>query len=179
MSFIKELNRRNVTRVGLSCLAVAWLIIQVAETISPLFGFDNSPARVMVIVLASGLIPVLVIAWILELTPDGLKRELEVDRSLSVTAKTGKKLDPAIMVVLARALGFFAFDKFVLDPQRDAELVAETAQQVRSDALVESYGDHSIAVLPFADMSQSGDQQYLSDGLAEELLNLLVVTGAH
>jgi adenylate cyclase len=75
--------------------------------------------------------------------------------------------------VLAVALGFFAFDKFVLEPERDAELVAETAQQVRSDALVETYGDHSIAVLPFADMSRSGDQQYLSDGLAEELLNLL------
>ena len=161
-------------RIGAAYVVVAWLIIQVAETIFPLFGFDDSPARIAVIVLAVGFIPVLIIAWVFELTPDGLKRDGDVDHSHSLTPQTGKKLDKTIMVVLAVALGFFAFDKFVLDPQRDADLVAETAQQVRSDALVETYGDHSIAVLPFADMSQSGDQQYLADGLAEELLNLLV-----
>lgn len=174
MSFFSELKRRNVIRIGAAYVVVAWLIIQVAETIFPLFGFDDSPARIAVIVLAVGFIPVLIIAWVFELTPDGLKRDGDVDHSHSLTPQTGKKLDKTIMVVLAVALGFFAFDKFVLDPQRDADLVAETAQQVRSDALVETYGDHSIAVLPFADMSQSGDQQYLSDGLAEELLNLLV-----
>jgi len=174
LSFFNELKRRNVIRIGAAYVVVAWLIIQVAETIFPLFGFDDSPARIAVIVLAVGFIPVLIITWAFELTPDGLKRDGEVDRSHSLTPQTGNKLDKIIMVVLAVALGFFAFDKFVLDPQRDAELVAETAQQVRSDALVGTYGDHSIAVLPFADMSQSGDQQYLSDGLAEELLNLLV-----
>jgi TolB-like protein/Tfp pilus assembly protein PilF len=174
LSFFNELKRRNVIRIGAAYVVVAWLIIQVAETIFPLFGFDDSPARIAVIVLAVGFIPVLIITWAFELTPDGLKRDGEVDRSHSLTPQTGRKLDKTIMVVLAVALGFFAIDKFVLDPQRDAELVAETAQQVRSDALVGTYGDHSIAVLPFADMSQSGDQQYLSDGLAEELLNLLV-----
>ena len=174
LSLFNELKRRNVIRIGAAYVVVAWLIIQVAETIFPLFGFDDSPARIAVIILAVGFIPVLIIAWAFELTPDGLKRDSEVDRSHSTSSQTGKKLDKTIMVVLAVALGFFAFDKFVLDPQRDAELVAETAKQVRSDALVETYGDLSIAVLPFADMSQSGDQQYLSDGLAEELLNLLV-----
>lgn len=174
MSFFNELNRRNVIRVGFAYLVVAWLIIQVVETIFPLFGFDNTPARAVVIVLAVGFIPALIIAWAFELTPEGIKRDSEVDRTRSITTRSGKKLDRVIMVVLALALGFFAFDKFVLDPRRDAELVAETAQQVRSDVLVESYGDKSIAVLPFTDMSRSGDQQYLSDGLAEELLNLLV-----
>ena len=173
MSFFNELKRRNVIRVGFAYVVASWLIIQVAETIFPLFGFDDSPARIAVIVLAVGFIPVLIITWAFELTPDGLKLESEVDRSHSITPQTGKKLDKIIMVVLAVALGFFAFDKFVLGPQRDAELVAETVQQVQSDALVEAYGDHSIAVLPFADMSQTSDQQYLSDGLAEELLNLL------
>jgi len=77
------------------------------------------------------------------------------------------------MVVLALALGYFAFDKFVLDPVRVAEMVQEVAQDARTDALLQSYGDKSIAVLPFVDMSPNKDQEYMSDGIAEELLNLL------
>jgi len=81
------------------------------------------------------------------------------------------------MVVLALALGYFAFDKFVLSPQRQADELATATEEAhlegRTEALVESYGDHSIAVLPFVDMSQEGDQEYFSDGIAEELLNLL------
>ena len=154
-------------------MVVSWLVIQVAETIFPLFGFSDTPARIIVVVLAIGFIPVIVFAWAFELTPDGLKKDRDVDRSQSITPHTGKKLDRVVMVVLAIALGYFAFDKFVLDPARDSVLVAETTQQARSDTLVESYGDKSIAVLPFADMSVAGDQEYFSDGLAEELLNLL------
>lgn len=154
-------------------MVVSWLVIQVAETIFPLFGFSDTPARIIVVVLAIGFIPVIVFAWAFELTPDGLKKDRDVDRSQSITPHTGKKLDRVVMVVLAIALGYFAFDKFVLDPARDSVLVEETTQQARSDTLVESYGDKSIAVLPFADMSVAGDQEYFSDGLAEELLNLL------
>jgi TolB-like protein len=173
MSFFNELNRRNVLRVAAAYLVVAWLIIQVAETIFPLFGFDDSPARIIVMVLAIGFIPAILFAWAFELTPDGLKKERDVDRSQSITPHTGQKLDRVVIVMLALALGYFSIDKFVLDPARDSALVEETAQQVRSDTLAESYGDKSIAVLPFADMSAEGDQEYFSDGLAEELLNLL------
>jgi len=180
MSLFIELKRRNVLRVAAAYVLASWLLIQVAETIFPLFGFDDAPARIAVIVLAIGFIPALIFAWAFELTPEGLKKESEVDRTQSITPYTGKKLDRMIMVVLALALGFFAFDKFVLDPQREAKLQAQKAveveearQQGRSDALVESYGDQSIAVLAFDDMSPEGDQEYLSDGIAEELLNLL------
>jgi len=78
-----------------------------------------------------------------------------------------------IALVLAVALGYFAVDKFVLDPARDEALVEETVQKTRSDALVESYGERSIAVLPFANLSNDPEQEYFSDGIAEELLNLL------
>ena len=180
MSFFAELKRRNVLRVGTAYVVSSWLIIQVAETIFPLFGFDETPARIVVVVLGIGLVPVLVFAWAFELTPEGLKKEKDVDRSRSITPRTGRTLDRVIMVVLALALGYFAFDKFVLDPQREAELVEQKSAELekareagRAEARVESYGDKSIAVLPFMNMSADSDQEYFSDGIAEELLNLL------
>jgi len=162
-----------VLRVGAAYIVVAWLLIQVAETIFPLFGFDDTPTRMLVIMLAIGFIPTLIFAWAFELTPEGLKKEQDIDRTQSITPHTGKKLDRVIMVVLVVALAYFAFDKFVLGPARDAELVDHTAQQARSEILAGSFGDKSIAVLPFTDMSQDGDQEYFSDGISEELLNLL------
>jgi len=173
LSLFNELKRRNVFRVGAAYVVVAWLVIQVIETIFPAFGFEDSVIRMAVIVLATGFLPVVVFAWAFELTPDGLRKEKDVDRSHSITPRTGKRLDQVVFVMLAVALGYFSFDKFVLTPARDSALVEETTQQVRSDTFVESYGDKSIAVLPFADMSPEGDQEYFSDGLAEELLNQL------
>jgi len=173
MALIAELRRRNVIRVAAAYVVTAWLIIQVAETIFPLFGFGDAPARYTVILLAIGFALVVVLSWIFEWTPEGLRRESEVERDPEAVQRSGRRLDRAIMVLLAAGLAYFAFDKFVLDPARDAALVEETAQQARSQALVESYGDKSIAVLPFADMSVNRDQEYMSDGIAEELLNLL------
>jgi adenylate cyclase len=184
VSFFTELQQRNVLRVAAAYIVASWLVIQVVETLFPVFGLSDVAIRTVVIVLAVGFIPVLVLAWAFELTPEGLKLERDVERQGTRTAQTGKKLDRVIMVILALALGYFAFDKFVLDPQRDAAVqqqqaeklssVAEEARQEgRNEALVESYGDKSIAVLPFVDMSPSKDQEYMSDGIAEELLNLL------
>jgi len=173
LSLLNELKRRNVLRVGAAYIVAAWLIIQVAETIFPLFGFGDTPARLIVIVLSISFIPSLIFSWVFEITPEGLKRDADVDRDKSITQTTGKKLDRIILVVLALALAYFAFDKFVLVPARVAEIVEETMQKVRSDVLVESYGDKSIAVLPFVNMSDDASNEYFSDGISEELLNLL------
>jgi len=179
MSLFGELKRRNVFRVGAAYLVGSWLIIQVSETILPLFGLEAT-ARIVVIVLAIGFVPALVFAWAFELTPEGLRKEKDIDRTASIAPQTGKRLDRLIMVVLALALGYFALDKFVFEPQREAALQQEKAAAVeqarhegRNEALVKSYGDKSIAVLPFVDMSSGKDQEYMSDGIAEELLNLL------
>ena len=173
MSLYHELKRRNVFRVASAYLAASWLLIEAAETIFPLYGFGDAPARIVVTVLAIGFPLFLVFSWVFELTPEGLKKEKDIDRTAAVTRKSGKQLDRIIIVLLALALGYFAFDKFVLEPARVADIVQETAEQARTDALVESFGDKSIAVLPFANLSADPEQEYFSDGISEELLNLL------
>ncbi len=173
MSLFNELKRRNVIRVAMAYVVAAWLIIQVVETIFPAFGASDTAIRLIVVMLAIAFIPTLVFSWVFEITPEGLKKEVEVSREQSITRFTGKQLDRVFMLLLALALAYFAFDKFVLEPNRDAELAKEITQNARSEALAESYGDKSIAVLPFVNMSAEPEQEYFSDGISEELLNLL------
>lgn len=173
MGLVSELRRRNVFRVGVAYIVAAWLIIQVAETIFPLFGLGDTPARVVVILLAIGFPLFLVFSWAFEITPAGLKLEKDIGRVESVSRNTGKKLDRIIIVLLALAVSYLAIDKFVVDPSRDAALVEETARQIRSDVLVESLGEKSIAVLPFVPLSSGEDDSYFADGLTEEILSSL------
>ena len=125
MSLFAELKRRNVIRVAAAYLVFAWLLIQIAETIFPLFGFDNTPARIVVVVLAIGFVPALIVSWSFELTPEGLVKDEDVSGSQSISVHTGKKLDQIILIVLALALGYFALDKFVFSPERQAANVEE------------------------------------------------------
>jgi TolB-like protein/Tfp pilus assembly protein PilF len=184
MSFFAELKRRNVFRVAAAYAVVAWLLIEVSDTVFPRLGLPEWTVTLVIALLLLGFPVALFFAWAYELTPEGLKREKDVDRSASITPHTGKKLDRAIMVVLALALAFFAFDKFVLDPQRDEALkatlsadiaaaVEEAREAGRTEAVPTAEDTRSIAVLAFDDMSPDKDQEYLSDGIAEELLNLL------
>ena len=180
MTFLDELKRRNVLRVAGLYLAGAWLVLQVTGTVLPMIDAPAWLSRSIVVVLAIGFVPALVVAWAFELTPDGLRRDSEVARAESVAPHTGRKLDRVILVVLALALGYFAFDKFVWVPQREAARQQQMAAELdaarkagRSEARAESYGDRSIAVLPFVNMSADQDQEYFADGITEELLNLL------
>ena len=173
MSFFAELKRRNVIRVMAAYLAGAWLLIQVADTVFPAYGLPPAALTAFITALTIGIVPAAILSWVFELTPEGLKRDADVAPGESIAPQTGKRLDRIIMVVLALGIGFFAFDKFVLDPARDAALEEAAEERGRTDAFVQSYGDRSIAVLPFADLSPDGDQAYLSDGVAEEILNLL------
>lgn len=173
MSVIGELQRRNVIRVGTAYTAFAWLIVQVLDSLAPVFGMPDSAVRTVVILLAIGLIPVVIVSWLFELTPEGLAREGAVARDAPSRRDAARRLDRIIILVLAVAVSYFAFDKFILDPARDARLATEAAERARDAALVDSFGDHSIAVMPFSDLSPEKDQEYFSDGIAEEIINLL------
>jgi TolB-like protein len=173
MSFIEELKRRNVLRVAIGYLAAVWLLIQIVETLFPIFGFTNAHVRVVVILLSIGFPLVLVFSWVYELTPEGFKLERDVDRSGAKARYAGKKFDRSIIVVLTLAIGYFAIDKFVLDPARDAELQEIAAQRAREEARTESLRHNLIAVLPFENMSGDDDDEYYTDGVSEELLTQL------
>ena len=155
MSFLAELKRRNVVRVLIAYLAAAWFLIQIADTVVPAYGLPDSVVGALITILAVGLIPVVIFSWVFEWTPAGLRRDADVAPGDSIAPQTGKTLDRVIMVVLAMAVGFFAFDKFVLDPVRNAEIAEEATTRGRIDALIESYGDKSIVVLPFVNMSSA------------------------
>jgi len=175
LSLFNELKRRNVFRVAFAYVVVAWLVTQVLQLVFESFGTPDWVMKTVLVLMAMGLVFALFFAWAFELTPEGLKREHEVDRSQSITGQTGKKLNFTIMVVMALALAYFAYDKFVLSGEREAALAEAASQTVTSQVVAAPPFEpvKSVAVLPFVDMSPDQDQAYFTDGLTENLLNAL------
>jgi hypothetical protein len=97
MSFFEELKRRNVVRVGIAYGVATWLLIQVTDIVFPRIGLPDSAVTLVIALLAIGFIPALIIAWAFEMTPEGIKREKDVDRTESITPQTRKKLDRIII----------------------------------------------------------------------------------
>ena len=179
MTVLAELQRRNVIRMAGLYLVGAWLLVQVASTLFPAFGVPGWALRALVIMLALGFVPTLVFAWAFELTPDGLKRDAEVLRDESIAPQTARRMDRMIIAVLLLALVYFGFDRLVLGPRRDAALVASTTQTVTERATAQAtptVSRNSIAVLPFVNMSGEAANEYFSDGISEEILNVLAGT---
>src|SRR5210317_765714 len=161
LSLFNELKRRNVFKVGIAYIVVAWLVAQVLQLILESFGTPDWVMKTVLVLMAAGLLFALFFAWAFEMTPEGLKREHEVDRSQSITPQTGKKLNVTITIAMALALGYFAYDKFVLDASRDAALVEAATQALTDQAADEDVSegtDTSIAVLPFVNMSSDPEQ---------------------
>jgi TolB-like protein/Tfp pilus assembly protein PilF len=170
-SFFQELKRRNVIRVGIAYVVVAWLVAQVLQLFMESFGAPDWVMKTVLILLAAGIPFALLFAWIFELTPEGIKREAEVDRSQSITRTTGKKLEYFTIAGLSLIVLFFLFREFV--PIETDPVAGEQQAGVQTQVL-----PTSIAVLPFEDFSEAGDQDYFSRGISEEILNLLAKTPA-
>jgi TolB-like protein len=164
--FLQELKRRNVFRVGAAYAVAAWLIFQVIETVSDPLGLPEWTEAFFIVLLLAGLPLVLIFAWAFELTPEGLKKTREVDKTESVTAHTGKKLNYTIIAVLILALGYSMWERQGLVERTEPIAGAADGEVVQTVAA-------SVAVLPFVNMSADPEQEYFSDGISEELLNLL------
>lgn len=176
-SLFAELKRRNIFRVAGVYAVVGWLIMQVISVMTPALNLPDWVDSFFAITLIAGFPIAMILAWAFELTPEGMKPTKAIETDESITAKTGRKLDYAILGGLALVVGLLAFQTFKPAPSPSSvapssEIAANEAE-ANETAVSETSKpiEASIAVLPFADLSPDGDQEYFGDGIAEELLN--------
>ena len=156
-SFFAELKRRNVYKVAIAYGVVAWLLMQVASQIFPFFEIPSWAVRLVVLLLIIGFPVAVILAWAFELTPEGIKREEDVDLGSSITRKTGRKLDFFIIAVLVLVIGLLLFQRL----------------HHNVSPAVSSSLEKSIAVLPFENLSRDPDNAYFAEGIQEEILTRL------
>jgi TolB-like protein len=164
-----ELKRRNVIRVAIAYAVASWILAQVSDLAASNLNFPDWFVPMVLVVLAFGFPIVVIFAWAFEMTPGGLKKTSEMDRTRSITPGTSKKLNILVFAVMALAIVYFVFDKFMLS-ESDGGALGETASWSASGSGQEY---PTIAVLPFVNMSSDPEQEYFSDGISEEILNVL------
>jgi TolB-like protein/Tfp pilus assembly protein PilF len=177
MSLFTELKRRNVFRAGLAYLVSAWIFAQVADLVLSSFKAPDWIMQVLLVFLGLGFIGMVIFSWAYELTPDGIKRDADVSADDSIADHTAKKLNYITIVAASIVVVLFIYQQIspsttlpndkVLSSTNSAPIVSTDANESRKKT-------NSIAVLPFADMSREGDQEYFADGISEEILNVIV-----
>lgn len=161
MSLFAELKRRNVFRIGIAYLIVAWLLMQVAALAVPALRLPDWVTTFVVFILLLGFPVALLLAWAYEITPDGIKKAKEVPLEKSVSNLTAKKLNYLVIGLLVISVGLLLADKFGSD------------RNLPGTATAQLDAEPSLAVLPFTNMSADPGQEHFADGLTEELLNAL------
>jgi TolB-like protein/tetratricopeptide (TPR) repeat protein len=173
LSFFTELKRRNVTRVGIAYLVLSWLMAQVAEMLLDTFGAPAWAFKTLLALFVIGFPFALFFAWAFELTPDGLKREKDIDHDQPMAKNSGRKLDFVIIALLVIALGYFIYqgrDQAPPPAEPGPAISLEEPAENVSEPVAE---DASIAVIPFLNLSSDKEQEYFSDGLADTILHML------
>lgn len=196
MSFFAELKRRNVFRVGIAYVVGGWLLLQLTDVLSQLLALPEVVGRVIVLLVAIGLPIALFFAWAFEMTPEGVKREKDVDRSQSITPQTGKKLNNTILVLMALAIAYLLYDKFSGPAQPGSDHFSQqvanktTAGREKSaltpvEAIAQADNEaeptiskQSIAVLPFDNRSNREEDQFFTDGIHDDLLTTIARIGS-
>lgn len=193
MSLIVELKRRNVIRIAVLYLVAGWLALQIADVVFPALGVPEWSMRLILGVLIVCFPLALIFSWVYEMTPEGIKREKDIDRSQSITPDTGRKINVLIITLLVLAIAAVVADRLI--PERaiqqaadatppatgDTAAATDTAQTMEPAAMaaakfLSTAPEQSVAVLPFVNMSGNADNEFFSDGLSEELLNVLAGT---
>ena len=178
MGFVGELKRRNVFRVAVAYAVASWVLVQAADLVLDVLGAPDVILRTVVALLALGFVFAVIFAWAFEITPDGIKRESEVNRDESITRVTGKKLEMVTIGLLVIAISLLALDRFL--PESGHQPAASDI--VKGSAIVDDYEpgaveveivEKSIAVLPFANRSNQDDDLFFTDGIHDDLLTQL------
>ncbi len=159
-NYFDELKRRNVFRVAAAYAVVGWITIEVIDTLAPRMGMPEWVAGFVILLVLIGFPIALLFSWAFEMTPEGIKKTEDVDADESIKSTKGQKLNYFIIAALA---SFILFQQF-------SPSLSNISPFAENEPVATSIG---IAVLPFADLSQDGDQEYLGDGVAEEILNVL------
>jgi TolB-like protein/Tfp pilus assembly protein PilF len=185
MAFWGELRRRNVIKVGVAYVVVAWLLIQIVATVMPMFSAPPWIAPTITFLLIIGFPMVLIVAWAFEITPEGIKKTRHVPREESITHVTGQKLNYVLTGLLAIAVGYIVIDNLSEDSGRQVpEESAAAATVSPAEATVENVTpadresaqplSNSVAVIPFTNLSPREEDAYFAAGIHEEILNQLV-----
>jgi len=180
MNFFSELKRRNVYKVAVAYVVVAWLLIQAASIFLPAFDAPPWVMRIFIVVIVLGFPVALVFSWAFEITPEGIKLESEVPADQSITRKTGRKIIAITTVLAVMAAGLFVFQ---ILRSRSTSVPHETASAPRPVTQPESrpafqneaatVSSKSIAVLPFDNLSRDPDNAYFVEGIQDEILTRL------
>ena len=180
MSLFAELKRRNVFRVVLAYIVIAWLLMQVGDTLAPALRLPDWVTSLLAFFLILGFPLAVFFAWAYELTPEGLQNQKDVDRVSSITPQTGRKLDFAIIGLLAVALSYFIWEaRFQAEPDESADPMTVATEDVGSTTSESTGFDKtSIAVLPFDNRSNLEEDQFFTDGIHDDLLTTIAKIGS-
>jgi len=185
LSFFNELKRRNVFKVGIAYIIIAWVLLQIGDTLGPALLLPHWINSALAFFLLLGFPLALFLAWAFEMTPEGVKKQKDVDRSESITSQTGRKLDYTIIGLLAVALIYFVWEaRFENEPPSEA--VAQTKSVTEAETVVaaitnepeQAVTKQSIAVLPFDNRSALEEDEFFVDGIHDDLLSTIAKIGS-